>query len=75
VNYVRGAQVYREDVEIVQPPMGAQVYREDVEIVQPPTTQKGKEKKVSRRGGGFTKEEDGVLCSAFLNVSKDAITG
>ncbi|KAG2542749.1 hypothetical protein PVAP13_9NG659533 [Panicum virgatum] len=59
VNYVRGAQVYREDVE----------------IVQPPTTRKGKEKKVSRRGGGFTKEEDGVLCSAFLNVSKDAITG
>ncbi|CAL5076459.1 unnamed protein product [Urochloa decumbens] len=55
--------------------MGAKVYREDVEIVQPPTTRKLKEKKVSRRGGGFTKEEDGVLCSAFLNVSKDPIAG
>jgi hypothetical protein len=55
--------------------MGAQVYREDVEIVQQPTTRKSKEKKVSRRGGGFTKEEDGVLCSAFLNVSKDPIAG
>jgi hypothetical protein len=34
-----------------------------------------KEKKVSRRGSGFTKEEDKVLCSTFLNVSKDPITG
>jgi hypothetical protein len=32
------------------------------------------EKKVSRSGSGFTKEEDKVLCSAFLNVSKDPIT-
>ncbi|KAL6639487.1 hypothetical protein ACP70R_023217 [Stipagrostis hirtigluma subsp. patula] len=55
--------------------MGAQVYREDVEIVPPPTTRRGKERKVSRRGGGFTKPEDEVLCSAFLNVGKDPITG
>jgi hypothetical protein len=55
--------------------IGAQVYDEDVEIVPPPTTRKHKEKKVPRRGGGFTKEEDGVLCSAFHNVSKDATTG
>lgn len=34
-----------------------------------------KQKKVSRRGGGFAKEEDRVICSAFLNVSKDPITG
>ncbi|WVZ92516.1 hypothetical protein U9M48_038573 [Paspalum notatum var. saurae] len=26
-------------------------------------------------GGGFLKAEDEVICSAFLNVSKDAITG
>ncbi|CAO2148633.1 unnamed protein product [Urochloa humidicola] len=55
--------------------MGAQVYCKEVEIVQSPTTRKVKEKKVSRRGGGFTKEEDGVLCFAFLNVSKDPIAG
>lgn len=35
----------------------------------------GKQKVVSRRGGSFTKEEDIVICSAFLNVSKDPITG
>ncbi|KAL6845853.1 hypothetical protein ACP4OV_024428 [Aristida adscensionis] len=55
--------------------MGVQVYREDVEIVPPPTTRRGKERKVSRRGGGFTKAEDEVLCSAFLNVGKDPIIG
>ncbi|TVU44876.1 hypothetical protein EJB05_04338 [Eragrostis curvula] len=53
----------------------AQTYREDVEVVAPPTTRKGREKNVSRRGGGFTKEEDGAICSAFLNVSKNPITG
>ncbi|CAN6167689.1 unnamed protein product [Urochloa humidicola] len=55
--------------------MGAQVYREDVDIVPPPATRKGKGKKVSRRGAGFTKDEDEVICSAFLNVGKDPITG
>ncbi|KAB8103399.1 hypothetical protein EE612_035830 [Oryza sativa] len=34
-----------------------------------------KKKKVSRRGIAFTKEEDMVVCSAFLNISKDPITG
>jgi len=38
---------------------------------KPPTVLKN----VSRRGGGFTKEEDAIICSAFLNVSKDAIVG
>ncbi|KAJ1293047.1 hypothetical protein BS78_01G038100 [Paspalum vaginatum] len=45
---------------------------------QTPTQRRNKQpkgKNVSRRGGGFTKEEDAILCSAFLNVSKDAITG
>ncbi|KAJ1259978.1 hypothetical protein BS78_10G196900 [Paspalum vaginatum] len=28
-----------------------------------------------KKGGGFTKAEDKVICSAFLNVSKDAIKG
>ncbi|KAL6661783.1 hypothetical protein ACP70R_001167 [Stipagrostis hirtigluma subsp. patula] len=55
--------------------VGAQVYPEDLDIVPPPTTRKAKEKKVSHRGSGFTKEEDEVLCSAFLNVGKDPITG
>ena len=32
-------------------------------------------KKVARRGGSFTKEEDRIICSAFLNVNKDPITG
>ncbi|WVZ54709.1 hypothetical protein U9M48_005467 [Paspalum notatum var. saurae] len=35
----------------------------------------GKGKKVSQRGKAFSKEEDRVICSAFLNVSKDPITG
>jgi hypothetical protein len=32
-------------------------------------------KKVAQRGKGFSKEEDRTICSAFLNVSKDPITG
>ena len=42
-------------------------------------TSKSKEpakgKKVARRGSGFSKEEDKIICSAFLNISKDPITG
>ncbi|XP_066396540.1 glutathione S-transferase T3-like [Miscanthus floridulus] len=34
-----------------------------------------KKKNVSRRGTAFTKEEDLVVCSVFLNISKDPITG
>src|SRR5438128_6742486 len=34
-----------------------------------------KQKKLAHIGGGFTKEEDKVICSAYLNVSKDPITG
>jgi hypothetical protein len=34
-----------------------------------------REKRVSRRETAFTKEEDSILCSAFLNISKDPITG
>ena len=33
------------------------------------------EKRVSQRGKSFDKEEDRIICSAFLNVSKDPITG
>jgi hypothetical protein len=32
-------------------------------------------RRVSHRGTAFTKEEDSVLCSAFLNISKDPIIG
>ncbi|WVZ91553.1 hypothetical protein U9M48_037706 [Paspalum notatum var. saurae] len=32
-------------------------------------------KRVSQRGKAFNKEEDRVICSAFLNVSKDPIIG
>jgi hypothetical protein len=38
-------------------------------------SQMSAKKKVSRRGSAFTKEEDNVICSVFLNVSKDPITG
>jgi hypothetical protein len=34
-----------------------------------------KKKNMSRRGTAFTKEEDFVVCSSFLNISKDPITG
>ncbi|XP_066323620.1 glutathione S-transferase T3-like [Miscanthus floridulus] len=34
-----------------------------------------KKKNMSRRGAAFTKEEDVVVCLAFLNVSKDPIIG
>jgi hypothetical protein len=33
------------------------------------------QKKLARRKAGFTKQEDHVICSAFLNVSKDGATG
>jgi hypothetical protein len=32
-------------------------------------------KKLACRKAGFTKQEDHVICSAFLNVSKDGATG
>ena len=34
-----------------------------------------KKGKVARRGTAFTNDEDIVVCSAFLNISKDPITG
>jgi hypothetical protein len=33
------------------------------------------QKKLAQRKAGFTKQEDHVICSAFLNVSKDGATG
>jgi hypothetical protein len=35
----------------------------------------GKQKNVAHRGTAFTKEEDAVICSAFLHVSRDPIAG
>jgi hypothetical protein len=32
-------------------------------------------KKLAWRKAGFTKQEDHIICSAFLNVSKDGTTG
>jgi hypothetical protein len=32
-------------------------------------------KRLSQRGKSFSKDEDKIICSAFLNVSKDPITG
>jgi hypothetical protein len=32
-------------------------------------------KRVSQRGKSFSEDEDKIICSAFLNVSKDPITG
>jgi hypothetical protein len=32
-------------------------------------------KRVSQRGKSFSNDEDKIICSAFLNVSKDPITG
>jgi hypothetical protein len=34
-----------------------------------------KKKNVARRGTAFSKNEDLVVCLAFLNISKDPITG
>jgi hypothetical protein len=33
------------------------------------------QKNIARRKAGFTKQEDHVICFAFLNVSKDGATG
>jgi hypothetical protein len=44
------------------------------EVPKPPAARKGKEKSVSQGGGG-SKEEDVVICSVFLNTSKDPIIG
>lgn len=56
-----------------------------IEITRPKKAAKGKGKatvkahgtgkRVSQRGKSFNKEEDRIICSAFLNVSKDPITG
>jgi hypothetical protein len=35
----------------------------------------GKQKNVAHRGTTFTKEEDAMICSAFLHVSWDPIAG
>ncbi|CAD6219011.1 unnamed protein product [Miscanthus lutarioriparius] len=47
------------------------VSRDPAKKVQKPA----KKTNVARRGSAFTKEEDLVVCSAFLNVSKDPVTG
>ncbi|KAJ1283348.1 hypothetical protein BS78_03G121700 [Paspalum vaginatum] len=46
-----------------------------LEISAPKPRKGGRGKKVSQRGKAFSKEEDRIICSAFLNVSKDPITG
>jgi hypothetical protein len=43
--------------------------------VQPKSKKQAKGKKVARRGSGFSKEEDKTIISAFLNISKDPVTG
>jgi hypothetical protein len=45
------------------------------EVPRLAASRKGKEKKVSRRKFNFSKEEDAIIYSAFLNVSKDPIIG
>eukprot|EP00267_Zea_mays_P030954 XP_008662819.2 uncharacterized protein LOC103641234 isoform X1 [Zea mays] len=65
-------EVYNPFLERAEQPNSQETTKE----THSPLPQVGsKQKKVSRRGGGFTKEEDRVICSAFLNVSKDPITG
>ncbi|PUZ38834.1 hypothetical protein GQ55_9G227900 [Panicum hallii var. hallii] len=59
-----------EQTEIQPPVIGVEKLTATV-----PRSKRAKGKNVSRRGGGFTKEEDAIICSAFLNVSKDPITG
>jgi hypothetical protein len=41
-------------------------------LVVPPSQS---HKKLAWRKAGFTKQKDHVICSAFLNVSKDGATG
>jgi len=72
-----------EDGENVQVSMNNETEVEEImgtdNSVDIPVTKKGKKvaasKNIARRGGGFTKAEDKVICSAFLNVSKDAVIG
>jgi hypothetical protein len=45
------------------------------EVPRPAASRKGKEKKVSRRKFNFSKEEDVIICCAFLSVNKDPIIG
>jgi hypothetical protein len=58
---------------------GAQDYHLTADESLLPSSMSGKkqaqEKRISRRGTAFTKKEDVVLCSAFLNICKDPITG
>ncbi|KAJ1289908.1 hypothetical protein BS78_02G201000 [Paspalum vaginatum] len=46
-----------------------------VDTARPKTKKGTKGENVSQRGKAFSKEEDRIICSAFLNVSKDPITG
>jgi hypothetical protein len=43
--------------------------------VPPRNRRKDKQKGVAKRSGNYTGAEDELLCSAYLNVSKDAIVG
>jgi len=51
-----------------------QITTED-DPVKTKSKKQAKGKKVARRGSGFSKDEDKVICSAFLNISKDLIIG
>lgn len=49
-----------------------------VESLQPTSISRKKAamaRRVAHRGSAFTKDEDNVLCSAFLNIGKDPVTG
>lgn len=46
-----------------------------VHVPAPQARKVNKGKKVSQRGKAFSKEEDRMICSAFINVSKDPVTG
>lgn len=52
-------------------------HEDDVEEVPASqfTKNEGRKKGASHRGSGFRVEEDRVICSGWLNVSKDATTG
>lgn len=61
------------------PPMNGQLSIDNNHISQDPPSFKEQrpatKRNVARRGTAFTKDEDLVVCSAFLNISKDPITG
>ena len=73
-------EMHQGEFDFVQDSQGQSDIHETDSVLEmlPPKPSKSIKKvtkRLSQRGKAFSKEEDRIICSAFLNVSKDPITG